>query len=248
MSNRIVVVIAIAILARGAGAQDSSATKPKTAALAGMVRNAQGLPLKDATISVDKTELRAVTNDSGLFFLPKIPAGKSDFTVMRIGYGAVHFAIDLAADTTLVVNIPMKLVQTLPNVAVEGERVSTALMRAGYYDRRKTGLGSFIGEEKIAKLRHAMQPSTFLRDVRGFEVRCPSVGACVVRTSSGCVPTVYVNGAKRTGKLDEVVSPGEVFAMETYERQVLVPSEYYPAGCVVAVWTKGYADMPDKKP
>ena len=36
-----------------------------------------------------------MTNDSGLFFLPGIPAGKGDFTVTQIGYGVVHFAIEL---------------------------------------------------------------------------------------------------------------------------------------------------------
>jgi hypothetical protein len=246
MSRRILVAIAVVWFAQNASAQDSSNVKPKTSALAGMVRTAVGLALKDATISVDNTEFKAVTNDSGLFFLPAIPAGKNNFTVLRLGYAPVHFQIDLAPDSTLVVNIPMKLVQTLPTVAVEGERISAKLMRTGFYERRKLGLGSFIGEDKIEKLHYATQPSTFLRDVRGFQVRCRSVGACVVSTNSGCRPTVYVNGSKRTGQFDEVVDASEIFAIETYERQVLVPGEFMPASCVIAVWTKGWADMPDR--
>jgi hypothetical protein len=249
MLNRLVVVTAVAVLVREVAAQDSmAATKPKTAALAGMVRDGFGRGLRDAAVTVDKTELRAVTNDSGLFFLPGIPAGKSDFTVMRLGFGAVHFAIDLAADSTLVVNIPMKNVQALPNVDVKAEQVSAKLLRAGYYERRNLALGSFVGPEKIEKLHWSTVPSTFLRDLRGTYVRCSrgGIGNCKVfmGTARSCKPVIYVDGSKRTGELDEVVDASEVYSMEAYDRRAYVPGQFQPADCAIVVWTKTYADVP----
>jgi len=226
-----------------------------------MVRDAFGHGLKDATLSVDKTGLKAITNDSGLFFLPGIPAGKNDFTVLRLGFAAVHFAVDLSADSTLVVNIPMKNVQTLPNVDVKGEQVSMSLARAGYYERRNLGLGSFIGPEKIEKLQSATRASTLLRDTRGVRINCDRhmvMGLCLVRMGTkidvasgqmtGCVPNIYVNGFKRTGEFDEVVDVTNVYAIELYERRALIPHEYMPSECAIGVWTKTFADAPDRKP
>ncbi|HEX7938035.1 MAG TPA: carboxypeptidase-like regulatory domain-containing protein [Gemmatimonadaceae bacterium] len=251
------------MLAQDAIAQDSAAAKSKTAALAGMVRDQFGHGLKDASVAVDKTELKAFTNDSGLFFLPGIKPGKSDFTVMHIGYAAVHFQIDLSVDSTLVLNIPMKVVQTMPGVGVTGEQVSANLIRAGYYERRTQGLGSFIGPDKIAKMSYASVPSTFLRDTRAVRVRCTTNGfqGCKVRLGntvdlstgqlSGCVPVIYVDGAKRTGELDEVVDASQIYSIEVYERRAIMPMQYLPSECAIGVWTWSFADVPkpgDKKP
>lgn len=263
MLNRIVLATVIGLLARGAWAQDSVVAKAKTAALAGMVRDAFGHGLKDATVSVDRTDLKAFTNDSGLFFLPSIPAGQNDFSVMRIGFAAVHFQIDLSPDSTLVVNIPMKNVQTLPSVDVKGEQVSAKLLRAGYYERRNQGLGIFLGPDKIGKMQYALLPSSFLRDTRSVRVTCKTNGyqGCIVRLGNkvdlatgkltGCTPVIYVNGSKRTGELDEVVDPTDVYSIEVYERRALVPMQYLPSECAIGVWTWTFADVPrpsDKKP
>ncbi len=139
---------------------------------------------------------------------------------MRIGYSAVHFELDLSPDSTLVLKIPLKNAQTLPGVGVEGERVSARLMRAGYYERRSQGLGAFIGPEKIEMLQWSSVPSTLLRDTRAVRVRCASRGVStdrcrVTMNANDCTPTVYVNGIRRTGQIDQVVDPSEVFAMET---------------------------------
>ena len=108
-----------------------------------------------------------------------------------------------------------------------------------------------LDKEKIERLKWTTQPSAFLRDTRGTRVVCKRAGldACqIFMNPNNCRPTIYVNGSKRTGELDQVVDASEVFAIETYERKVLVPMQYQPSECVVAVWTKGYADMPDRKP
>jgi hypothetical protein len=260
MRNRISLLILAALLGRAVEAQDSTAKK--TAALAGMVRDQFGRPITGAALTRDNSELRVVTNDSGLFFLPGIPAGKNDFTVTQLGFGVVHFALDLAADTTLVLNIPMRRLQTMPTVDVKGEQVSAKLMRSGYYERRNQGLGTFIGPDKIEKLSNAIVPSVFLRDARSVRVQCKTGGyqGCTVRLGQkvdletgklvGCTPNVYVNGSKRSGEFDEVVDGTDIYAIEVYERRALVPMQYQPSECAIGVWTWTYADVPrtTKKP
>ena len=215
------------------------------AALAGVVVDTMGHTISGATLTRDSTTLFAVTNDSGRFFLSGVPAGKSFFTLARLGYLAVHFQADLAADSTLVLRIPMRSVQTLPDVVVKAEPISAKLLRVGYYERKQRGLGSFVGPDKVEKLAWATLPSTMLRDVRGIRVRCGSRGIatqrCTVTAGTGCVPTVYVNRVKVSGQLDEVVSPSEVYAIEVYEREAVVPFEFMPSRCVVAIWTKTFA-------
>jgi hypothetical protein len=260
--NHKVLATMVVLLAPAVLAQDSVGAKPRTAALAGMVRDQFGRPITGATLTRDSSALKAVTNDSGLFFLPGLPAGKNDFTVTQLGFGVVNFAIDLAADTTLVLNIPMRRLQTMPTVDVKGEQVSPKLMRSGYYERRNLGLGAFIGPEKIEKMSYAIVPSTFLRDTRSVRVVCKSGGfqGCTVRVGSkvdletgrvtGCAPSIFVNGSRRTGEFDEVVDGTDIYAIEVYERRALVPMQYQPSECAIGVWTWTYADVPRpaKKP
>lgn len=245
MRSQILLAIAVAALATAAGAQDTTG-KVRTAAIAGMVRDQFGRPLGNATLVVDRTELKTVTNDSGLFFQAGIPAGPRDFSVTRIGYAAVHFSVDLAPDTTLMLNIPMRAVQNIAAVDVKGARVSAALMRDGFYRRQELGLGSFLSPESVEKMSFLTTAAQLLRDVRGVTVRCGSGGRCTVTARRGCL-AVMVNKVYKYGQLDDVVTIGEVYAIEVYERALLVPSDFTLPGrarnCgLINVWTKGYAE------
>ena len=186
-----------------------------------------------------------MTNDSGHFFLGGVPAGRTFFTLVHLGHLEVHFQTDLSADSTLVLRIPMRSVQTLPDIAVTAEPISVKLLRAGYYERRKQGLGSFVGPDKVERLAWATLPSMMLRDVRGIRVRCRSIGLptqrCTVTAGMGCTPTLYVNRAKVSGQVDEVVSTSEIYAIEVYDREAYVPFEFMPSHCVIAIWTKTFA-------
>lgn len=218
----------------------------KKSALAGLVRDQLGHPLKSATLSVDGKGLSAVTNDSGQFFLGGIPAGKTDFTLVRIGYAAVYFQVNLPPDTTLVVNIPMRAVQNIAGVEVTAERVSARLLRDGFYARRRVGAGSFLTPERLDSLSYVMTPSQLLRDVRGVQVRCRAAGRCTVTTTRGGCVAVFVNKSLVYGQMDDALSVGEIYAIEVYERPAIVPVDFsLPrrfANCgVIAVWTKGYA-------
>jgi hypothetical protein len=64
------------------------------------------------------------------------------------------------------------------------------------------------------------------------------------RFGSRCVPTFFVDGHASSGiSLDELVSGGDVAAMEVYDQPFEAPPEFMPPGnrfaCgVIVVWTK----------
>ena len=247
----------LALLATASHAQDST---PRRAALAGVIRDSLERPLPLATISVDGKDLSTVSDDSGRFHLAGIPAGQNDFTILRLGYKAVAFTTTLAPDTTLVIAIKMRRVQTLENVNVRAASVSERLARTGYYDRKRMGIGSFVTPERVDSLSHVSTPAKLLRDVRGLEVRCGAGGGCsVVQTRGHECLQLIVDGAlvgdgvsDSQNGIDAVLSTSQVYAIEVYERPSIVPTEFQgtlprkrsiltrKAGCgVIVVWTRG---------
>jgi hypothetical protein len=231
--------------------------QPGTGALAGTVRDSLGNPVRMVAVVVDGSDIAAVTDDSGRFHLKGIRAGKNGFTTRRVGFGPVEFETTIEANKTLVLDIRMNpLVNTLAPVAITAEALKR-FESTGFGARRKGGIGSYVGPERVdSMMDRVTSAAMLLRNLRGLEVSC-KIGFCSVTTRNG--PTclnVFVNGGFRQGQLDENVQLSEVYAIEVYEKAVLVPSEFQgklpmkvgrglttrPAGCgAIAVWTRGRA-------
>ncbi|MEO7455425.1 MAG: carboxypeptidase regulatory-like domain-containing protein [Gemmatimonadaceae bacterium] len=224
-------------------AQDAPA---RLAAIAGVVRDTLGHPLRMATVFVEGKDLSAVSDDSGRFYIARIPAGRNLVTALRIGYKAVSFEINLPPDTTLVTEIHLRVVPTLGRVTVTGERVSPRLAREGFYTRLRQGWGSFLTPEKVEQLQALSTPAKMLRDVKGLEVRCPSAARrCAVNAlpPHPCL-SVFVNGSYLPGQLDDILSSSEVYAVEVYN--TTIPMEFQTAGrgagcAAVVVWTVSHS-------
>jgi hypothetical protein len=254
-------VLSLAVLT-AVGALPAQDPAPRRAALAGVIRDSLERPIPLAMVAVDGKDLSTVSDDSGRFHLAGIPAGTNDFTVMRIGFKALSFTTTLTPDTTLVIAIRMRRIQTLEDVNVRAPSVSPRLARTGYYDRKKLGLGSFVTPERVDSLSHLSTPAKLLRDVRGLEVRCGAGGCTVVPTRGHECLQLIVDGAiigdmnsDNSNQIDNVLTTGAVYAIEVYERPSIVPTEFQgmlprkrsvltrKAGCgVVVVWTRGRAE------
>jgi hypothetical protein len=237
---RVRIIAAVALLVGSAAANAQTVAPPRYAALAGVVRDTAGRPLRMATVFVEGKDLSTVSDDSGRFHIARIPAGTNLVTALRIGYKAVSFEINLPPDTTLVAEISLRIVPTLGAVRVTGERVSPRLAREGFYRRVKQGWGSYLAPEKVEELRHLSTPAKMLRDVKGVQVRCPSAaGRCEVSSTIGRCVSVFVDGIYHRGQLDDVLGTSEVYAVEVYGTQV--PMEFEsPSGsrcAAIAVWT-----------
>ena len=250
--------LALALLVSGSVLAQVPAPNPgKRAALAGVIRDSMSRPLTMATVLVDGKDFSAVTDESGRFHLAGIPAGTNDFTVMRIGYRSVSFTTTLAPDSTLVIAITLRKIQTLEEVEVRAPGISPALERQGYYDRRRLGIGSFVTPERIDSLDHVATPSQLLRNVRGIEVQCGgrSKLGCIVATrrAHGCL-NLFIDGVFHKDQIDDVLPTTAVYAIEVYENPSIVPLEFQAslpgkvsaltrkAGCgAIVVWTRSRA-------
>lgn len=246
--------LGLAFFAAGNVSSQASDVPFKRSALAGVIRDTMSRPIPGATVLVDSIGLSAVSDDSGRFHLAGIPSGANGFTIMRIGYKAVSFTTILAPDTTLVIAIQLRSAQLLPDIVVAADRISPRLARTGFYERRRTGLGSFLTPERIDSLSSVGSPAQLLRDVRGIELVCRYT-SCEVHTrrAPDCL-LLFVDGAQIPGQLDDVLTTGAVSAIEVYERPSLVPVEFQGrlpskkgiltarAGCgALVVWTKSRA-------
>jgi hypothetical protein len=236
----------------GVGAQTPSKHR---AALAGVIRDSIGFPLRLATVSAAGSDAPAVTDDSGRFHLPGLPPGSTTFTVMRLGYQPLSFEATLSPDSTLVLAIRLRRVQSLDTVVVHEERMSPRLARDGFFERKHMGLGSFVTPERIDSMAGVVTtPAQLLRDVRGLDVRCK--GGCSVRARSAPCLWMFVDGAYvKDMELDQYLTIGGVYAMEVYERPAIVPMQFQgplpekqgrgvtpKAGCgAIAVWTRSRA-------
>jgi carboxypeptidase family protein len=245
-----------ALAASAAIAQVPGANSRRLGGIAGLVRDSLGNPLRAVSLFVDGSSAHAITDDSGRFDLRGLPAGKNGFTLTKIGYAPVSFETALLADSVIVVSIRMHSVQVLNSVNVSAARVNAYLTRTGFPERKRTGLGSFLTPEKIDSIAPGLsQPSDFLRDVRGIDLRCAQT--CVVHTHfpPDCL-WLFVDGAAHglvMSQIDSVgITPGVIAAIEVYDRPAVVPAEFQgtlpmkpargmtsAAGCgAVAIWTK----------
>jgi hypothetical protein len=253
LGQRVMLLAGAALMPFVVGAQEASAAAPRTAALAGVVRDTLGRPLIGVTVVVDSTALSTVTDDSGRFHLKGVAPGLRDFSVRRIGFEPVAFRTTLAPDSTLVIAIRLQALQTLAPVSVIAER-SVRLEKTGYYIREGQKIGSFVSPARVDSLSHLPSAGMLLRGYRGLDVEC-SAARCTVlpRNEPRCL-RLFVNGVELTGQLDDYVSMSEVYAMEVYERPILVPAEFEgrlrqksslftkKAGCgSLVVWTRGRA-------
>lgn len=231
------------------------AAQAHTAALAGTVRDTLGHPLRQVIVTVDSTTLTAISDDSGRFHVKGIPPGRNGFALKRIGFAPIDFETTLDSGRTLVVDIRMTSLVTLSPVMVTADR-EARLAQTGFTERQKIGLGSFIRPEKFDSLSNLPSATMMVQAALAGRVRrsCPARGnSCDLVFPRFC-RWLFVDGKQVEGTFDENVAPGEIHAIEIYDRIAIVPGEFQgrlpmsrqskmlspTAGCgAIAVWTKG---------
>lgn len=227
----------------------------KSAALAGTVRDARDRPVSGAELTVDSLTLSVFSDDSGRFHLGGIPPGRHGFLIRKLGYSPASFETILSPDSTLVVSVKISAVQALDAAVVSAEGRSARLALDGFYERQKTAIGTYLSPDIIEAGQAATRVSDFLRGVRGIQVRCQGT-TCRVRSRTpypeGPCMWHFVDGRYVRGEIDEVVSVSQVYAMEIYEHNAMVPSKFQGpmpsgrrilaqlgGGCgAIAIWTR----------
>ncbi|MEO9891800.1 TonB-dependent receptor [Aurantibacter sp.] len=133
-----------------------SATSQETfGTITGMVNDASGSPLPFANVLIEGKKIGVLTNDIGLYTIPRIPYGKYRVTVSFIGYNKVTKSIEvnknkpqLKIDFTLSENV-----ENLDEVTVKGKTKETEIETKGFavnaISTREAGLRSIQTNELL---------------------------------------------------------------------------------------------------
>ena len=115
-----------------------------TAVFAGTVVDSTRRPLPNAEVSLPALSLTRMTDDSGKFRIPGIPAGTHRVVVRRIAFGQLDTSITFADDHTVQLRISLGSVVRLDSVVVT-ERTSTPdVLMQTFEESRKKGFGRFV--------------------------------------------------------------------------------------------------------
>lgn len=107
--------------------------------------------------------------------------------------------------------------------------------------RARLGTGYYITQEQI-EARPIATTSSLLLGVPGVVLRPTRFGGDMITMHGGalgCIATVYVDGMRVEGNVDDFLVPQWIGAIEVYSRAALAPTEYSKGNCgVVLLWTR----------
>ena len=184
---------------------------------------------------------QSTTTDSrGRFKLGEFSAGALSFRVRRLGYEARTVDVRIGEGGQNHVEVVLTIIpEELANVVVTG-----APGRLGeFFQRRQTraAFGRFLDQEDIRQ-KGPRFASDLFRNVPGTSIKTNPGGGNAIRIRN-CQPMVLIDGQRSPGaELDEVVSPGDIAAIEFYPSSAGVPAQYLERTnrlCgLILVWTK----------
>ncbi len=230
--------------ARSQNTPVADVTAARTYRFTGVVTDPAREPIPDAEVTV-LTPVSAArstaTDDRGRFNLGEFTAGSLSIRVRRLGYEqrAVEVQIGAGGQPTSVEIVLTIIPAELANVLVTGApgRLNE------FFHRRQTraAFGRFMDQEEIRK-KGARNASDLFRTVPGVSVKTNPSGGNAIRIRN-CQPMVLIDGQRSPGaELDEVITPGDIAAIEFYPSAAGVPAQYLERSnrlCgLILVWTK----------
>ena len=225
-----------------------SALKSGTAAVSGVVR-LEGTPVgSPSRVELVGTNRVAMTNEKGEFKMENLPPGSHLLLARHLGFGAEVVPVDLSSHEAKKVTITLaKYVSDLDPVVVTARRMA-GLDKVGFGQRSRSGLGYFLGPDRVADT-HAMYLSDILRRVPSLRTRPGRYGDIVVsgREGGGRCIQYYVDGIlyteARPGDVNQFLNGRGVAAVEVYQPEA-TPGQFMTGRpCItVVLWTNFKAE------
>jgi hypothetical protein len=203
-------------------------------------------------VSLDgKPIAEVVSTDSGHFEILAPRSGRYNVEADRIEYVTMRGGpIRLLTESTAEVEIRLSIrAVALEPIEVKVEARKPSLVRAGFYDRQRTGLGTFIDEADI-EARNARRTTDLFRAVAGVRVISDGRNEHVVLrggigssfTTPYCRPQIYLDGIHvEPFDLGREISPYDLEGIEIYRSAAQVPAQYGGANSscgVILLWTR----------
>ena len=232
------------------------ATQPtrRTSTVHGRVVESTDQPISFARVVWGNAQQVITTTDSGSFALTDIPAGKTHFTVRRLGYVPVEFDIMLRPGATkpVVVNM-VPVAAQLSEVAVEAHKDlknldddsfrSARFEATGFFDRQAHLSGYFIPPDEVEK-RRPRYVSDLVSSVPGVSMIGRPHTSALRYVSSGehCRLQLYLDGHPMSDG-DDFVNGSDIKAIEVYSSLLTASERFHPSPLTgycgsIVVWTK----------
>lgn len=217
----------------------------RTYAFTGIVTDPAREPIFNAELVVitpgGNSGRAATTDNRGHFNLGQFTPGTLSFRVRRLGYEPRVMDVQIGAGGQ---NTSIEIALTIIPEELAKVFVSGAPGRLNeFFERRQTraAFARFFDQEEIRK-KGPLMPSDLFRNVPGVSVKTNPSGGNAIRIRN-CQPMVLIDGQRSPGaELDEIVSPGDIAAIEFYPSSAGVPAQYLERGnrlCgLILVWTK----------
>jgi hypothetical protein len=230
----------VLLSAATSGAKSGNATLSGTVLLEGSRTNG------GSKVELSGTDFIATTNERGEFTLRNLPSGTMLLVARHIGFVVQAVAVDLSSRQEQQVTIKLpKFVEMMSPVLVTARRTA-ALDKVGFNQRRKAGLGFFIGPERLENTNHAYL-SDILRQVPGLRVGYGPHGD-VINTAEGVTSgrcmQYYMDESPytelRPGDANRYVTARDIVAVEVYQAGQ-TPAEYVKPGAsctTIVLWTR----------
>jgi TonB family protein len=237
-----------ALICLGSASAPTVAPGQATGVVAGKVTAENGLGLSGASVEVQGTQIRVVTDEQGVFRLPEVPAGLASIQVRRLGFHPDLASLQVPASGTAQLSVRLSIVaQDLDPVTVKARKLQYSGRLAGYYDRleHRNG-GVFITREEIDRDRPRTL-SQLLQRVPGVVAVRLRVGSTGVRLRDRtCAPLVWLDGnALPAGEVDlDSFAPHSLQGIELYLGSTTAPSRYVMSrdmsNCgTILLWSRG---------
>lgn len=221
--------------------------------ISGVVTDSSGVPLLGAELAITGSQLRAFTDEKGVFRLGGVPFGTRVLSARRLGFAPSQVSVEVSDASSASVSIRMKpLVARLAPVVIRPARMNYTGRLKGYYERleKKSG-GYFITREQIDRENPRML-GQLLQTVPGITATTRRGGVTTIRMRGrSCWPLVWIDGTPMpSGDVDiDTFSPSTIHGIELYLGSTSAPARYTynrnVSSCgTILIWSRG----PDTDP
>jgi hypothetical protein len=231
----------VIVAAHGALAQ-----APHTSVVRGMVvERGNRAPIEGVEVVLrGLQEDRRITDDNGVFVYRIVPEGTYLLRLRHIAYQTVEDTVDVPPESE--VELDIRLVPTaieLEPIVVAAAYSTGGKMRA-FYERRRTGHGSYIGRADVEEQNPSFV-TDMLRRIPGLRLVPRGGGGMTlgyqVVMRGNCQPAIFIDGilATRGGlSLDEMFRPDDIEGIEIY-RGPQTPAAFLRNDCgTILIWTR----------
>jgi hypothetical protein len=220
-------------------------------------------PLGGVEVLLSGLGMSAHTSDSGAFRINDIPPGAHVVQLRRVGYAPLTLQLGFVAGDITERQFLLAKVQTLDSVVVAASRAAIP----EFEERRKLGIGHFIGRDELAK-QESRRMSEVLARVGGLRLERafggnqawvkagrgqqtnykPDVFSASMGAKAGCYADVWLDGVRvYAGRDNEPlfdinsIQPALLEGVEYYAGAAQIPARFTRVNSVcgvLVVWTR----------